>query len=324
MSDLADRVKEKTGQSDEQAETETKTSDLLLDDTLYRWLEDRAGYFERALPAHLEREAPTFTLCALTHIRRSDALMRCDKDTLLMALIQAAHFGLLPDGKQCALVPYGKEARFMPMVEGLTDMMYRSGAVTSVRRGLIRKNDTWAIEPSAPPPHDFSFRPDLLADRGEPIIAYAFCWMRGGGRSEVLTFTRAEAEAHRDRYSKAYQNAEKARQNNATDFEKNPYRGKYHSTWHDEFNKMWQKTPVRMLAKEVSTSPEMRLLLLADDAADSTINDGPYRPVLPLDPGDWQELPGAPDALGEGPENPEGGAAAGADWPPVAEPGSGQ
>lgn len=308
MSDLADRVKEKTGQSDEQAETETKTSGLLLDDTLYRWLEDRAGYFERALPAHLEREAPTFTLCALTHIRRSNALMRCDKDSLLMALIQAAHFGLLPDGKQCALVPYGNEARFMPMVEGLTDMMYRSGAVASVRRGLIRKNDAWAIKPSAPPPHDFTFSPDLLADRGEPIIAYAFCWMRGGGRSEVLTFTRAEAEAHRDRYSKAYKQAES--------------NGRRNSTWHVEFDKMWQKTPVRMLAKEVSTSPEMRLLLLADDAADSTLSDGPYRPVLPLDPGDWQELPGGPDALDEGPGNPEGGGAAEGDWPPVAEPGS--
>lgn len=285
MSDLADRVKEKTGQSDEQAVAETKATDLLLDDTLYRWLEQRAGYFERALPAHLEREAPTFTLCALTHIRRSDALMRCDKDSLLMALIQAAHFGLLPDGKQCALVPYGKEARFMPMVEGLTDMMYRSGAVASVRRGLIRANDDWHIEPSAAPPRDFVFRPDLLADRGEPIIAYAFCWMRGGGRSEVVTFTKAEAEAHRDRYSKAYKQAES--------------NGRKNSTWHLEFPKMWQKTPVRMLAKEVSTSPEMRLLLLADDAADSVLGDG-YRPVLPLDPGDWQELPGAPDALGEG------------------------
>lgn len=287
MSDLKDRVAEATSQTDEGAEEAARKTDLILSDGLFRWLEDRAGYFERALPAHLEREAPTFTLCALTHIRRSDYLMKCDKDSLLMALIQAAHFGLLPDGKQCALVPYGREARFMPMVEGLTDMMYRSGAVTSVRRGLIYEADEWDLTPSAPPPNDFYFKPNRMAeDRGEAILAYAFCWMRGGGRSEVITFTRPEAERHRDRYSKAYDRAEKS--------------GKRNSTWHVEFDKMWLKTPVRMLAKEVSTSPEMRLLLLADDAADSPLTDGPCRPVIPLDPGDWQELPAGGTELGEG------------------------
>lgn len=300
MSNLKGRVKEATT-APEDGVGDAQPTDLILSDSVFRWLDERSSYFERALPQHLEREAPTFTLCAMTHIRRNDALMRCDKDSLLMALIQAAHFGLLPDGKQCAIVPYGSEARFMPMVEGLTDMMYRSGIVTSVRRGLIYEADEWDLTPSAPPPADFYFKPNRMTeDRGEPILAYAFCWMRGGGRSEVITFTRPEAEKHRDRYAKAYQNAEKARQSNPADFKANPWKGKYHSTWHDEFDKMWLKTPVRMLAKEVSTSPEMRLLLLADDAADSTVQDGPYRPVIPLNPADWQELPAPEPDLGEG------------------------
>lgn len=279
MSGLADRVKEQTGKTDDQAQAQEQSADLVLGDALYRWLEERSGYFERALPSHLEKQAPTFALTAMTTIRKSDALMRCDKDTLLTALIQAAHFGLLPDGKQAALVPYGKEARFMPMVEGLTDLMYRSGAVLSVRRGLIRANDDWDITPSAPPPADFRFRPDLLSDeRGDPVLAYAFCWMRGGGRSEVITFNRSEVEKHRDRFSKAYNQAVS--------------KNKTNSTWHEHFDAMWVKTCVRMLAKEVPTSPEMRLLLLADDHADSTLIEGPYRPVIPLNPADWEQVPG--------------------------------
>lgn len=288
---LTDRVKAKTGESDEQAAATDQAADLVLGDTLYRWLEQRSGYFTRALPGHLEREAPTFALTALVHIRRNDALMRCSKDSLLTALIQAAHFGLLPDGKQCALVPYRTEARFIPMVEGLTDLMYRSGAVTGVRRGLIRAKDDWEITPSAPPPHDFRFRPNLLEDRGEPILGYAFCWMRGGGRSEIVTFNRAEVEKHRDRFSKAYQLAEKNRQQDLEGFRRNRHYGKYNSTWHEHFDQMWVKTCVRMLAKEVPTSPEMRLLLLADDAADSTLAEGPYRPVIPLNPSDWEDVP---------------------------------
>lgn len=278
MTGLTDRVKEKTGESEEQAAANDQVADLVLGDGLYRWLEQRSGYFERALPSHLEKQAPTFALTAMVTIRKSKALMRCDKDSLLTALIQAAHFGLLPDGKQSALVPYGNEARFMPMVEGLTDMMYRSGAVLAVRRGLIHENDDWDITPSAPPPNDFRFRPDLLSERGEPVLAYAFCWMRGGGRSELITFNRAEVEKHRDRFSKAYQQAES--------------NGRRNSTWHEHFERMWQKTPVRRLATEVPTSPEMRLLLLADDAADSTLTEGPYRPVIPLNPAEWEQVPG--------------------------------
>lgn len=319
MTDLKDKVKAKAGQTEEQAAEEEKANDLILGDRLFGWLEERATYIERALPAHLDRHAPTFLLTALTTMRRNQALLRCDKDSLLIALIQAAHFGLLPDGKQCALVPYGREARFMPMVEGLTDLMYRSGAVASVRRGLIFEGDDWHLEPSAPPPHDFVFRPDRLnPDRGEAIVAYAFCWMRGGSRSEVITFTKAEAQAHRDRYSQAYQRAERNRTQDAEHYAKHPDWGKYHSTWHDEFPKMWLKTPVRMLAKEVSTSPEMRLLLLADDNADSALAEGPYRPVIPLNPGDWQELPAAADA-----ELSEGGTP-GAGWPPVTKPTGGE
>lgn len=229
MSSLTDRVKNNTTQTDEQRQADDENADLVLGDALYRWLEQRSGYFERALPAHLERQAPTFTLTALTHIRRNTALMRCAKDSLLMALIQAAHFGLLPDGKQCALVPYGNQARFIPMVEGLTDLMYRSGAVAAVRRGLIHQGDDWDITPTAPPPADFHFKPNLLDDRGEPILAYAFCWMRGGSRSEVITFNRAETEAHRDRYSKAYQLAENNRREHAEEFACRPDAPRFNS-----------------------------------------------------------------------------------------------
>jgi recombination protein RecT len=186
------------------------------------------------------------------------SLRHCSPASLLQALLTCARFGVLPDGRQAVITCEAGRAVFIPMYQGYVELMYRSGRVGSVHVGLIHAGDEWSVEPSAPAPLDFTFKPALTksrAERGPEILAYAFAWLAGGGRSQVVTLTREDAEAIRDEYSQAYQRAEES--------------GKHDSFWHRFFAEMWRKSALRRLFAVVPTSAELHALVRADDAGDA-------------------------------------------------------
>lgn len=222
-------------------------------DAVMRWLDQYAGDFTAALPGCVD----TAAFMAATRAALPD-LKHCSPASLLQALLTCARFGLLPDGRQAVITCEAGRAVMIPMYQGYVELMYRSGRVGSVHVGLIHAGDEWSFEPSAPPPLDFTFKPALLKsreERGEPVLAYAFAWLAGGARSQVITLTRADAEAIRDEHSRAYQRAEESE--------------KRDSFWHVDFDAMWRKSAVRRLPPLVPTSAEVHALTLADDAGDA-------------------------------------------------------
>ncbi|MFD6935303.1 recombinase RecT [Streptomyces goshikiensis] len=222
-------------------------------DTVMTWLEQYRSHFTKALPSHVD--ADTFLAAARSAL---PGLARCTPASLLQALLACAEQGLLPDGRHAVITAEGKIAVFIPMAQGYLDKMYRSGRVASVHIGLIHERDEWNYEPSAPSPLDFTFRPALKlskADRGPVILAYAFCWMTSGARSQVVILSREDAEEIRDEYSKAYQRAEES--------------GTADSFWHTDFDRMWEKSCLRRLHKVVPMSAELVALAKVDDAGDS-------------------------------------------------------
>ena len=75
---------------------------------------------------------------ALTAIQRKPDLMRCTPQSLWNSCVLAAQDGLLPDGREGAIVPYGENengkrvaeiATWMPMVEGLRKKVRNSGKI---------------------------------------------------------------------------------------------------------------------------------------------------------------------------------------------------
>ena len=277
MSDLKDRVKAKaTGEEPQAPGTDV---DIAAHDKTLAWLERRRTYIASALPRHVDEGH--FIQTALTAM---DKLRDCSIESIQTALLECARFGLAPDGRNAAIVPYKGVATFQPMYQGLIDVMHRSGFVSSVHFGWIRERDLWDYTPTAPSPHDFVHKPDpLLSDRGPVILAYAFCWMRDGRRSQVILLNRADAETIRDKYSRAYRYAETT--------------GKRDSPWHTDFDAMWAKSAVRRLGKRVPTSPEMVDLLRADDEADEETSVPPVIRAFPIEaedstPGDRDEAEG--------------------------------
>lgn len=249
MADLKDRVKQATGGDDPQPQQ--PVTDLAVNDTARLWLQRRETYFVDALPRHVDRAH--FMAVAQASMEK---LKDCTPASIHQALLACARFGLEPDGKHAAIIPYGDVATFQPMYEGYIDLMYRHPRVDSVHFNWIREKDQWDYTPTEPSPRDFFHKPRIdLTDqeRGEVILAYAFAWI-DGRRSQVITLNRDQAEKIRDKYSKAYKKAERQK--------------KYDSPWHTDFDAMWAKSAVLRLRKVVPTSTELAELMQVDDDFD--------------------------------------------------------
>ncbi|GAB2714805.1 RecT family recombinase [Streptomyces bullii] len=252
MSDLKDRVKRATA-TDEQQPEQAPVTDLAVNDSALQWLQSRATYFTDALPRHVDRAH--FMSVALSIMPN---LEKCTHASVHQAFLACARFGLEPDGKQAAIIPYGDTATFQPMYEGYIELMYRHPRVDSVHFGWIREKDQWDYTPTEPSPRDFFHKPrvDLSEqERGKVILAYAFAWI-DGRRSQVILLNQSQAEAIRNKYSNAYKKAER--------------NGKQDSAWHTDFDAMWAKSCVRRLVKVVPTSTELAELIRADDDADDS------------------------------------------------------
>jgi phage RecT family recombinase len=222
-------------------------------DAVMVWLERHGPDFTAALPACVD---PGTFMAAVRAVLPS--LNRCTPASLLQALLTCARFGVIPDGRQAVIKAEGSTAVMVPMAQGYIELMYRSGHVASVHTGLIYEGDEWDYEPTAKAPDDFRHKPALLLsakDRGEPILAYAFCWMTSGERSQVIILTRQQAEDIRDEYSTAYQDAVRE--------------GRTDSFWHLKFDAMWIKSAVLRLHKVVPISAELRQLADADAAGEA-------------------------------------------------------
>ncbi|MFF4385554.1 recombinase RecT [Streptomyces sp. NPDC001552] len=218
---------------------------------LFRW----SPQFAEALPACVDLPAFESAVRGLV-----PTLGRCRVSSIVQALLACARFGLVPDGRQAAIVADGDRAVFIPMYQGYVDLMHRSGHVRSVRRGFIYEGDGWTWEPSAAPPFDFTHKVSALsrAERGDPVAAYAFAWLPGTEglvRSQVIVTTLEDAEDVRDYHSRQFRRAEE--------------NGRRDSAWHTDFRAMWAKTPVRGLSKIVPMSAEVRALVAVEDAGDA-------------------------------------------------------
>lgn len=286
MSDLKSRVLAATGNEPAEGEpaeqaVATRESeqlpDLAANDSVMRWLGQYEGHFKKALPAHI---APAHFMSVAWDAMQG--LRTCKPQSIGESLLACARFGLLPDGKHAAIVPYGDTATFVPMYEGYIDLMYRSGRIDSVHFGWIRENDRWDYEPSAPPPHDFMHKPRIelsRAARGPIILAYAFAWIRGA-RSQVVILNREDAEEIRNEHSRSYQTAERKK--------------KFNSTWHTNFDAMWAKSCLRRLDKVVPSSPDMLALMRAEDAADAGL---PPLDVIRVERAEGEDEPAAENTV---------------------------
>ena len=103
----------------------------------------QARAFTSALPNHIPLER--FQRTALTAIQHNPDLLRQDRHSLFLSLTKAATDGLLPDGREGALVPFKGVVQWMPMVAGVLKKVRQSGMVANWTAHAVFEKDEFDI-----------------------------------------------------------------------------------------------------------------------------------------------------------------------------------
>jgi recombination protein RecT len=142
-----------------------------------------------ALPSHIPVER--FERVVLTAVQANPSLLNLNRQSLFMACLRAAQDGLLPDGRQGAIVGFRDQAQWMPMVGGLMMLARNSGQIKSLIAQVVHERDRFVWRPAdteRPIEHEV---PSLSEDRGRPIGAYAIASLVSG---EVIAEVMSRAE----------------------------------------------------------------------------------------------------------------------------------
>ena len=234
---------------------------VVFKQNLKKLIEDK----ELALPSNVSEES--FRNAAVVAIQDNPDLLRADQQTLFKSLRRSAAAGLVPDGREGALVTFKTKdkasnkwvqaVQFMPMVFGLIKMARRSGTVSDIRAHIVYQNEVdqdkfnYTIGDTETLRHE----PILFGDKGEAVAAYAIARMKDGtivrefmSKDEIDTVRRAGSS------QKVY------RQGQAPKTSDEPL-----GIWKDWANEMWKKTVIRRLTKRLDLSSEDVRHIMDDD-----------------------------------------------------------
>lgn len=214
---------------------------------------DMQKAFQLAMPKG--NEAAQLVRDAQTCLRQTPKLGECEPSTVLGALMTCAQLGLRPGVLgQAYLLPLwnGKtrrtEAQLILGYQGLVELIYRSDSVNMIAARTVHENDEFMYEYGLDE-DKLIHRPPMSGPRGDVVAFYAIARMKGGGYAMTDVMSRADMEAHRDRYAMA-----KKRD------------GTIVGPWVTQFVEMGKKTMVRQLAKMLPKSPEVVRAMTHDGA----------------------------------------------------------
>lgn len=219
------------------------------------------------LPAHISIDK--FQRVVLTAVSQNPELIIADRRSLFNSCVMCAADGLVPDGREAALViyntkirsanpadkpQYNKRVQYMPMIGGIRKRMRNSGEVRSAEAHVIYANDQFAYELGDSP--KIMHRP-AVGNRGPAIGAYAVIKLTNG---EVLCEVMSKEEIESVRAVS---------------------RSKDRGPWVEWWTEQARKTVLRRCAKAAPGSSEIETLFQrTEDIEDAAPPLPPPRPQL--------------------------------------------
>lgn len=221
-----------------------------------------APEFKAALPSHISVEK--FTRVAMTAIQNNPDLQNADRRSLFGAVVRLAQDGLLPDGREAAIVLFGKQAQAMPMIAGILKKVRQSGEIAYISAHVVYSNDRfkWTLGFDENVEHEPA---PLDQEPGEPVAAYAVAVLKDGSR--LLEVMRKS-------------DIEKVR---------NVSRAKGNGPWVQWWSEMARKTVMRRLSKRLPMSTDLDdaferdKTMESDFTSDGAPNVTDHAPISRLD-----------------------------------------
>ena len=225
--------------------------------TITDLLEMRKGEIAKAAPRIIETKR-LMRIC-LSSIQKNPLLLECTPSSLVRCVMDAATFGLIPDGatNEAHLIPFysskkkSYEAQFMPGYSGIIKLALQSGYINGVELHEVYANDEFDYEYGLD--QKLKHRP-TEGSTGDLRAVYCIVLLSTGHKTfEVMT--KKKAEEHRDKFSKS----------------KNKD-GKVYGPWADHFVAMALKTVLKRGLKYTPKSSELAGALNLDNMQEAGID----------------------------------------------------
>jgi len=188
-----------------------------------------------------ERFVTTAKTAIQTHVQK-DRLEKADRNSLYLAIKKSASDGLMPDNREAALVVYGDQVQYQPMVQGLVKMARQSGEIESINSEVVYENDEFYLN------YDFDgvkfkHSPDWKSERGKPCLVWASVKLKSG---EII------ARAYPK--ERIMQIATRSKQS-----------GNYNPETGKDWEEFWRKAAIRNILKYAPKSTQLDAILEQHD-----------------------------------------------------------
>ena len=199
----------------------------------------------------------------------SPGLADCTPQSMDIAITHCITAGLIPDGKQAAIIPFKQVATLIPMTDGLTMLAHQATKGLSIRTRVVYAQDDWEYEEGLRPV--VKHKPNPTADHsdGQVIAAYAVATRPGNMDPDFEVMDRATIDRYRG-YSRSRS-----------------------GPWETHYVEMAEKTVLKQLLKRLPKSvtappeppPELLMAgydLVAPDGLEGVINNPALQEGVPV------------------------------------------
>lgn len=208
------------------------TKQMTAIDSVKHSLSLMSSQFKMVLPEHIKVEK--FIRVTQTAVQLNKSLLECDRNSLFAACIKASEDGLLPNGKEAALVPFKGQVQYMPMVAGILKKIRNSGELASITAQIVHEKDDFKYFIDSDGEH-LNHAPNMFLDRGSVVGVYALAKMKDDSvYIEVMTMNQVNQ----------VKNVSRAKDSNS-------------SPWNSFPEEMMKKTVIRRLSKRLPMSTDI-------------------------------------------------------------------
>lgn len=234
----------------------------------------------KMLPSHISVE--TMERAANNALMRNPDIAACDPVSVYDSVMRCAQDGLIPDGKEAAIVVYGgkqgKKAQYQPMIDGVLKRLRQSGLVEMISAKAVFEGDEfdyWFDEDG----EHVRYRPDFSADGQRKFkLVFAYAKLKGG---EMVVEVMNKAEVERVKAASKTGNSS-------------------YGPWAQWYDRMAVKSALHRLARRLPSSSETaQLIEVSERDIDARFDSS--RDVTPAKEEKPQSLL---DALGDSEEKP--------------------
>jgi recombination protein RecT len=263
--------------NDEQQERRPANAIVAFKQGLSRLVEAK----ELALPSNVSPEA--FKNAAIVAVQDNPKILTCDQSSVFKSIRKLAAAGLVPDGREAALVPFKTKidgnyvdvCQAMPMVFGLVKMARRSGEIADIRAHIVYQAEvdqgkfSYVIGDTEALTHE----PILFGEKGAPVGCYAIAVLKDGSIiREWMDAAQIDVVRRAGASQKIFERGAPPKVSDV------PL-----GIWKDWWDQMWKKTVIRRLCKRLDLSSEDMRRMLADEdemalARDVTPAERPLTP----------------------------------------------